>query len=348
MEFTAETIAAFLSGEIEGNKDAKVTTVAKIEEATEGTLAFLANAKYEDYLYTTGASIVLVAKTLELRKAVSATLIRVEDPYASFARLLDLYNASKTERRGVSPRASIAEGVEIPESSYVGDFAVVESGAKIGSGVKIYPHCYVGEGVEIGDDVTLYPRVTIYEGCKLGNRIIIHSGAVIGADGFGFAPQSDGSYSKIAQIGNVEIADDVEIGANTCIDRATMGSTRIKQGVKLDNLIQVAHNVTIGKNTVAAAQMGVAGSTKIGSEVMIGGQVGIAGHISIADKVKILSQSGINNTIEKEGDMLLGSPAINGISFHRAYAIFKQLPQLRKKVLDMEKELLGLTQQKEE
>lgn len=343
MEFSAETIAAFLSGVVEGNKDAKVTTVAKIEEATPGTLAFLANPKYEDFLYSTNASIVLVAKSLELRHEVKATLVRVDDPYACFARLLDLYNASKSQRSGVSPRASVAEGVVIPEDSYIGDFAVIEAGAKIGSGVKIYPHCFVGERAEVGNDTTLFARVTIYDSCKVGERVIIHSGAVIGADGFGFAPQADGSYSKIAQIGIVEISDDVEIGANTCIDRATMGATRIKKGVKLDNLIQVAHNVTIGENTVAAAQIGVAGSSKIGSQVMIGGQVGIAGHISIADKVKILSQSGINNTVDQEGSMLLGSPAISGMSFHRAYAIFKELPALRKQVLDLEKELRELT-----
>ncbi len=339
MDFSAEIIAAFLSGEIEGNKDAKVTTVAKIEEATPGTLAFLANPKYEEYLYTTKASIVLIAKDHELKHAIEPTLIRVEDPYACFAKLLELYNANKPKREGVSAKASVAENVELGEGCYIGDFAVVESGAKIGAGAKIYPQTYIGERVAVGENTTINAGVKIYEDCKVGANVIIHSGAVIGADGFGFAPQEDGSYSKIAQIGNVIIEDDVEIGANTCVDRATMGSTVIHKGVKLDNLIQIAHNVTIGKDTVAAAQIGVAGSAKIGERVMIGGQVGIAGHLSIANEVKILSQSGINTTVKNEGEMLLGSPAINGISFHRAYAIFKELPALRKKVMELEKEL---------
>lgn len=343
MEFTAETIAAFLGGEVQGDKDTKVTTVAKIEEATAGTLAFMANPKYEEYLYTTKASIVLIARDLELRSEVAATLVRVDDPYASFARLLDLYNASKGERVGVSPRASVAGDVEIGEGCYVGDFAVVESGVKLGDNVKIYPHCFVGEGTTIGCGSTLFARVTLYDSCSLGSDVTIHSGAVIGADGFGFAPQGDGSYSKIAQIGRVVISDNVEIGANTCVDRATMGATVIGKGTKLDNLIQVAHNVAIGENTVAAAQVGIAGSTKVGSGVMIGGQAGIAGHISVADRVKILSQSGINHTIKNEGEMLFGSPAINGMTFHRAYAIFKELPTLRREIQELEKKVEELS-----
>ncbi len=342
MEFTVEAVAAFLGGEIEGNKEAKLSNVAKIEEAGEGDLAFLSNPKYEEFLYSTAATAVIVSKELSLKQEVSASLIRVEDPYASFAKLLELYVASKPQRTGVSPRASVAEDVVMGEGCYVGDFAVVESGVVLGDNVKIYPQTFVGERVKIGSDSTLFAGVKVYEECVLGEGVTIHSGAVIGADGFGFAPQSDGSYSKIPQIGNVVLGNLVEIGANATIDRATMGSTVIEAGVKIDNLVQVAHNVTIGEHTVIAAQAGIAGSTKIGANVMMGGQVGVVGHINIANGAKILSQSGINHNITKEGEAVIGSPAFPAMSFHRSYAVFKELPALRKQVAELKRELDAL------
>lgn len=344
MQFTAETIAAFLGGQVVGDPGVEVTTVAKIEEATPGTLAFLANHKYEDFIYSTGASIVLVNADFEPKHEVRATMVRVENAYASFASLLDLYVASQPVKRGVAECVSIGEGVEFTdmEDCYVGAYAVLGDRVKVGCGTKIYPQVYVGDGVVLGDNVTLYAGVKVYQGCVIGNNVTVHSGTVIGGDGFGFAPTEDGSFQKIAQIGNVVIEDDVEIGANSCIDRATMGSTVIRRGVKIDNLVQIAHNVVVGEDTVMAAQVGIAGSTKIGRNVMMGGQVGVVGHISIADGVRVGSQSGISHTVEKEGDMLLGSPAINGLANHRSQAIFKQLPDLRAKVLLLERELKEL------
>lgn len=339
MKFTAETIAGFLGGTIEGDPQAEVTTVCKIEEGHLGGLSFLSNPKYEEHIYTSGASIVIVGNDFVARGAIAATLIRVENPYEAFASLLDLYAASKPRPVGVSAQASVAEGVELGAEVYVGDFAVVEAGAKVGQGTAIYPQVYIGTGVKIGEGCTIFAGVKIYDGCVLGDRVTIHSGSVIGADGFGFAPLADGSFRKIPQIGNVVIGDDVELGANVCVDRATMGSTVIQRGVKLDNLVQIAHNVTVGADTVIASQTGIAGSTKIGKQVMMGGQVGIVGHISIADKVKIGSQSGLNNSIETEGQFVLGSPAIAGMSFHRAHAIFKELPALRNQVSKLSKEI---------
>lgn len=347
MEFTAETIAAFLSGQIVGDKDVKVNNVAKIEEATPGTLAFLANPKYEEYIYTTGASIVLVNDDFEPREQVKATLVKVENAYKSFASLLDLYMSAKPQKSGINSLAVIPESCKLEEneSCYIGEYVVLGENVKIGKNAKIYPQVYLGDNIVVGDNVTIYAGVKVYEGCVLGNNVTLHSGVVVGGDGFGFAPTEDGHFQKIQQIGNVVIEDDVEIGANTCIDRATMGSTVIKQGVKLDNLIQVAHNVVIGEDTVIAAQAGIAGSTKIGRNVMIGGQVGIVGHLTIADQVKISSQSGINHNIDKVGEVLLGSPAINGLAHHRSHAIFKQLPDLRNKVLTLEKELKKLREE---
>ncbi len=335
MVFTVESIAQYLGAEVEGDGGAQIFRASKIEEAQSGSLAFLSNPKYEEYIYTTGATAVIVAKSFEAKQDIKASLIRVDDPYASFAKLLELYIANKPKRSGVSVRASVAEDVKVPEGCYIGDFAVVESGVQIGANVDIYPHCYIGQGVIIGDDSIIYAGAKIYEQCTLGCSVIVHSGAVIGADGFGFAPQEDGSYSKIPQIGSVAIADNVEIGANTCIDRATMGTTNIASGVKLDNLIQIAHNVSVGQNTVIAAQAGVAGSTRIGQSVMIGGQVGIVGHVEIADEVKLMSQSGASNSLTTKGEVYLGSPAIPGRQFHRAHAIFKNLPELRAEVLKL-------------
>lgn len=339
MEFTAETIAAFLGGTIDGDPTVKVNHVAKIEEGVSGSLTFLSNPKYEEFIYSTKASIVMVQKEFEPKHSITATLVRVEDPYAAFAKLLELYVASKPQKTGIHSLSSIAESAKLDAEVYVGQYAVIEENVTIGEGTKIYPQVYLGDNVKIGKNCIIYAGVKIFEGCVIGDNVILHGGVVIGADGFGFAPQADGSYSKIPQIGNVVIENDVELGANTCIDRATMGSTLIKRGVKLDNLIQIAHNVVIGENTVMAAQVGVAGSTKIGQSVLVGGQVGIVGHLVIADKVKISSQSGVSNNISTEGAAVLGSPAINGITHHRAHAVFKELPALRAKVYELEREL---------
>ena len=348
MEFSAEMIASFLGGEILGDKTAKVTSVSKIEEGKPGSLSFLSNPKYEEYIYTTEASVVIVNKTFQPREAVKATLIRVEDAYASLAQLLYLYVANKPQKEGISPLCSIAEDAQVAEDAYVGEFAVIDRRAKVGKNCKIYPHVYVGEGAVIGDHVTLHPGVTIYEGCVLKDHVNVHAGSVIGADGFGFAPTADGSFKKIPQIGNVILESGVDIGANTCIDRATMGSTVIKKGVKLDNLIQVGHNVVIGENTVSAAQMGVAGSTKIGANCMFGGQVGIAGHIQIPDRTQVGSQSGISGTIRQAGSVVLGSPAFDAARSRRASIAFRDLPEMHSKIKAMEKELAELKARLEE
>lgn len=345
MQFTAQTIADFVGGTVLGDASAIVETVAKIEEATAGTLAFLSNPKYEDYLYSTGASIVIVANDFVPRQQVNTTLIKAENPYMAFASLLNLYIASKPKKEGVSALAAIHASATIAADAYVGAFSVIDSGASVAQGAQIYPQVYVGDGVKIGKNVKLFPGVKIYEQCVIGDNVTIHSGTVIGGDGFGFAPTEDGSYQKIPQIGNVIIEDDVEIGANSCIDRATMGSTIIRRGVKLDNLIQIAHNVVIGENSVIAAQTGVAGSSKVGAGVMMGGQVGIVGHLTIADHVKIGSQSGVNHDLEHDGQTVLGSPAIAGLQHHRAHAIFKELPSLRSKVLDAVREIEKLKQE---
>lgn len=338
MKFKAQMIAAFLKGEIEGNPDVEVTNISKIEEGKPGTLSFLSNPKYEKYIYETQASIVLVNKDFKAEKPISATLIRVENAYDSFASLLELYQQAKPQKSGIHKLASVNESAVIGENVFIGDFTVVESGVKIGNGAKIYPQVYLGDGVEIGEGTMIYPGVKVYEGCKIGKNCIIHSGAVIGADGFGFAPQPDKSYKKIPQIGIVVIGDNVEIGANTCIDRATMGSTVIAEGVKLDNLIQVAHNVEIGQNTAMAAQTGIAGSAKIGKNNVFAGQVAIVGHITIGDDIKVGGQSGIMRDV-KDGELLQGSPAINFKDFWKAAAIFNKLPDLRYQVLQHERDI---------
>lgn len=344
MQFTAEIIAGFLNGTIEGDPQAAVNTVSKIEEAKEGSLAFLSNPKYEDYLYTTQASIVIVNNDFELKQTVSSTLVRVENAYKAFASLLDLYVASKPKKSGIRPLAYVPESANVASEVYIGEYAVLGENVSIGKGSQIYPQVYVGDNVTIGENVKLYSGVKIYEECVIGNNVTVHSGSVVGGDGFGFAPTEDGTFQKIPQIGNVVIEDDVEIGANSCIDRATMGSTVIKRGVKLDNLIQIGHNVVIGENTVMAAQCGIAGSTKIGRNVMMGGQVGVVGHISIADNVKVGSQSGVGHDVTKEGEVLLGSPAMNGLQNHRVQAILKQLPELRATILSTAKEVKKLTE----
>ena len=310
MELTASQLAAIVNGTVEGDENVKVSTFARIEEGHSGALSFLANPKYTHHIYSTDSSVVLVKKDFTPEQPVKATLIRVDDPYATVAHLLEMVTQmSKVEKAGIETPSFISEGVDVPEDAYVGAFAYIGKGVKLAPGVKIYPQVYIGDGCEVGEGTVLYAGVKIYAGCKVGKRCIIHSGAVIGADGFGFAPV-DGGYEKIPQTGNVEIEDDVEIGANTTIDRAMMGATRIGRGVKLDNLIQIAHNCSVGEHTVMAAQAGVAGSAKIGAHCMVGGQVGFVGHISIADGTQIGAQSGVSKPT-KPGDRVMGSPAVD-------------------------------------
>ncbi len=336
MEFTAEMIAGFLSGDIVGDKSVKVSTVSSIEGGQAGSLAYLVDLKYEEYIYTTKASIVLVDKSFEPKGEIAATLIKVDDAAKCILQLLEMYSAAKPKKSGISKMASIAEDVVLGDGCYVGDFAVVESGVVVGAGSQIYPHCYVGDGVAIGENTTLYAGVKIYEGCRIGNECIIHAGAVIGADGFGFVPNGEGGFNKIPQLGNVIIEDSVEIGANTCVDRAKTDSTIIKRGVKLDNLIQVGHNVVIGENTVSSAQMGIAGSSRIGSNCFLGGQVGIADHVIIGNKVMIGSKSGIEKAIP-DGEVRMGYPALPGLQFHRTSAVIKDLPNLARTVRELSK-----------
>ncbi len=338
MEFTAEMISAFLGGEIEGKKDAKVNTVSSIEEGREGSLAYLINPKYESYIYTTQASIVLVDKEFKPSAPVAATLIKVENAGACILKLLEMYSAARPQKSGVSERSSINDKASMGDGCYVGDFTVIEGGAKVGAKCQIYPQCYIGDGVTIGEGTILYAGVKIYEGCHIGANCIIHAGAVIGADGFGFAPNADGSFTKIPQLGDVIIEDFVEIGANTCIDRAKTDSTIIRRGVKLDNLIQVGHNVQIGENTVSSSQMGIAGSSRIGSNCFLGGQVGIADHVVIGNNCKIGSKSGIDKAVP-DGEVRMGYPALPGIMFHRSAAVVKELPALARTVRQLQKEI---------
>lgn len=336
MEFSADLIAQQVGGIVEGDGSVTVSTFSKIEEAAPGSITFLANPKYTHHIYSTNASVVLVRKDFVAEHPVRATLIRVDDPYATLSELLTMVAKFMfVIPTGIEQPCHIAEDITPDADSYVGAFAYIGEGAKLGKGVKIFPQAYVGRNVTIGDGTILYPGVKIYDGCKIGARCIIHSGAVIGADGFGFAPTADG-YHKIPQIGIVEIDDDVEIGANTTVDRATMGATRVGRGTKLDNLIQVAHNVEIGQSTVIAAQTGVAGSTKIGDWCMIGGQVGFAGHIHVGDKVQIGAQSGIPNNVADESQ-LMGYPAVPAREFMKQSAYIKRLGQLFKRVDELEK-----------
>ncbi len=328
-------IAEGLGGVVEGDGGVEVNGFAKIEEGTPGSLSFLANPKYEQYVYDTESSVVIVGEDFVPTRAVKATMIRVADPYAAFAGLLRLYEQHKPRPKGISEKSSIARGAAIGKDCYVGDFAVVEAGVVLGDRVSVYPQSYVGRGVVVGDGSTINAGVKIYEGCVVGRNVTIHAGSVIGADGFGFAPEADG-FAKIPQIGNVIIEDNVEIGANTCVDRATMGSTVIRRGVKLDNLIQVGHNVDIGENTVVAAQAGMAGSSKLGAGCMIGGQVGLAGHLTLGDGVKMGAQSGIDKDVPA-GEVLLGSPGMPGRKFHRSWAVFRNLPDLLARVNALER-----------
>lgn len=342
MEFTAEQIANVIGGRVEGNKDAKVHTFAKIEEGTEGAISFLSNPKYTHYLYDTKSSIVIVNEDVELEKDVDATLIRVPNAYESIAKLLQIYEASKPKKTGVAPQAYIAPSAKLGNNCYVGPFAYIGEGAEIGDGCQIYPHAVVGDNVKVGSNCIIYPNTTIYQGCKIGNNVTIHAGSVIGADGFGFAPGADG-YDKIPQIGIVVIEDNVEIGANTCVDRSTMGATVIHKGVKLDNLVQVAHNVEIGENTVMSAQVGIAGSTKVGSWCMFGGQVGLAGHITIGDKTFLGAQSGVPGSL-KGGEELIGTPPMNPRQYFKSQAIFRRLPDMYKDLNDAKKKIEELNE----
>ncbi len=337
MVFTAQQIADFLRGTVEGNPEEKVSTFSKIEEGKPGALTFLANPKYEHYIYKTEASIVLVNTDFAPQQTVQPTMVRVANAYAALAMLLNMVEQSKPKKNGIDSTAFISTRADIGADCYVGNFAYVGDGAKIGNNCMIYPYAYIGENVIIGDDCAIYPHVTIYNDCVIGSHCIIHAGVVIGSDGFGFAPEGD-IYSKIPQMGNVIIEDDVEIGANTAIDRAVMGSTIIRRGVKLDNLIQIAHNVEIGENTVMAAQVGIAGSVKVGHHCMFGGQVGLAGHLHIEDNVTLGAQAGVIRNV-KEGETLLGAPAIDAKNFMRSSAIFNRLPDMYRSMGQMQREI---------
>ncbi|MFT7613350.1 MAG: UDP-3-O-[3-hydroxymyristoyl] glucosamine N-acyltransferase [Parvicellaceae bacterium] len=344
MEFSAGQIAQLLGGTIEGDENTTVNNLSKIEEGQPNTLSFLANPKYTEYIYTTGASLVIVANTFKAERPIpeSLTLIRVEEPYKSFAILLDQYNQLKNNKTGISTHAAVSESAILGIDCYVGNFVSIGDGANIGNNVQIHAGSAIGDNVKIGDNSIVFGNVTIYSECVIGANCTLHSGVIIGSDGFGFTPNADNNYNKVPQIGNVILEDHVEIGSNTCVDRATLGSTIIRKGVKLDNLIQVAHNVEIGENTVIAAQTGIAGSTKIGKNCMIGGQVGIVGHLNIADEVKIAAQSGIGSNIEKIGEIVQGSPAFYVGDYKRSYVMFRSLPKIKKKVDEMEKELKKL------
>ena len=336
MQFSAAQIAALINGKVEGDANSSVGSFGKIEEAQNGQLAFLANPKYEEYLYSTKASVIIINDTLELKQPMDATLIRVPDAYTAFATLLSTYQKMMQQQlKGIQEPSYISKSASYGQDVFIGAFAYIGENVKVGSGTKIYPHVYLGNNVKVGDNSIIHPGVKIYHDCVIGNNVIIHAGTVIGSDGFGFAPQADGSFQKVPQIGNVIVEDNVEIGANTTIDRATIGSTIIKAGAKLDNLIQIAHNVEIGNSTVVAAQAGISGSTKVGKGVMIGGQVGVVGHINIGDGAKINAQSGVSKSIEP-GKAVTGSPAYDYTSSLRSQAISRNLPALEKRIKELE------------
>lgn len=339
MKFTALQIATILSGEVVGNPSVEVYKLSKIEEGEEGSITFLANPKYKHFIYSTKASIAIVNKTFEPENELSVTLIKVDDAYQAFSKLLEHYNQIKLNKSGVEQPVHIATSAKIGKNVYIGAFSYIGENTVIGDNVKLYPNTYVGDNTVIGENTTLFAGCKIYSETQIGKHCTLHSGVIVGADGFGFAPVQEGFYSKVPQIGNVIIEDHVDIGAGSTIDRATLGSTIIRKGVKLDNQIQVGHNVVIGKNTVIAAQTGIAGSTKIGENCMIGGQVGIVGHISIGDRVKIQAQSGVGRNV-KDDEALQGSPAIAYAEYNKAYVIFKKLPTLMKRFLDIEKKYL--------
>lgn len=338
MKIAAEQIASVLGGEIVGNPAVEVSTLAKIEEGTEGSISFLANPKYIHHIYTTKASVVIVNNTFEPEHPIEATLIKVDDAYKAFSKLLEYYNQVKLMKSGIEQPSVISEGVEYGEELYLGSFCYLGKNVKIGNNVKIYPNTFVGDNVRIGDNTILFAGVRVYSETVIGNNCTIHAGVIVGSDGFGFAPNADGTYSKVPQIGNVIIEDNVEIGSATTIDRATLGSTIIRKGVKLDNQIQIAHNVEIGENTVIASQTGIAGSTKIGKNCLIGGQVGIVGHIVIGDNVRIQAQSGVSKNLENNS-AVQGSPALGHSDFLRSYSHFKNLTKIVNEVEDLKKKI---------
>ena len=342
MEFTVATIAGFLKGEIEGNADIKVNTIAKIEEGQTGALSFLSNPKYEHYLYITKSSVVLVNKSFVPAQKVEATLIKVENAYEAFASLLRLVDQARPRKKGIHATAIIESTAKIGSDVFIGPYAYIGENCIIGDGCSIYPHVYIGDNTKLGNDCTINPGVKIYHDCILGDGCTIHAGTVIGSDGFGFAPQSESEFMKIPQLGNVVLEDHVEIGANVTIDRATMGSTFIRRGVKLDNLIQIGHNVEVGENTVMAAQTGISGSTKIGKNCMFGGQVGLSGHLKIANGTKIGAQGGILGDVKDENTTIIGSPAIELRQFLKSSVLFKRLPEMKLKIDSIEKEIESL------
>jgi UDP-3-O-[3-hydroxymyristoyl] glucosamine N-acyltransferase len=333
MKFTAEQIAGILEGEVVGNPNAEVSKLSKIEEGTEGSLTFLSNKKYNNYIYTTNASITIVNKTFLPEGKITTTLIKVDDAYLSFSKLLEFYNQSKSNKVGIEQPSVLSENVKYGENFYLGSFSYIGTDVTMGDNVKIHPNCFIGDNVVIGDNVTIFAGAKVYSETEIGSNVSVHSGAVLGGDGFGFAPNPDGTFSKIPQIGNLIIEDNVNIGAGTTIDRATMGSTIIRKGVKLDNQIQVGHNVEIGENTVIAAQTGIAGSTKIGKNCMIGGQVGFAGHITVGNNVRIQGKTGVTKSV-KDGEVLQGNPAMSYKEYYKSYVHFKNLPTI---VEDLEK-----------
>lgn len=343
MEFTAKQIAQLIDGRIEGDENAVVKTFAKIEEGVPEAISFLSNPKYTHYIYDTKSSVVLINDDVELEKPVTTTLIRVKNAYECMAKLLQAYESMNPKKTGIHPTAYISESASVGKDVFVGAFACIGDDSVIGDGTQIYPHTVIGDGVTIGEQTTIYPNVTIYQGCKIGNNVTIHAGAVIGADGFGFAPNQEG-YDKIPQIGIVIIEDNVEIGANTCIDRSTMGQTVIHKGVKLDNLIQVAHNCEIGENTVMSAQAGLAGTTKIGAWCMVGGQAGFSGHIHVADRTFVGAQCGVIKNTKGGGESLIGSPAMDPKMFFKAKAIYSKLPDMYRQIAQLQREIEELKQ----
>jgi UDP-3-O-[3-hydroxymyristoyl] glucosamine N-acyltransferase len=336
MKFKLQEIANLINGTVEGDASVEIFKLSKIEQGETGSISFLGNPKYTQYIYTTQSSAVIVGNDFVAEQEVPCALIRVENAYNAFAKMLETYNELKSKKTGISKFAAIAPSASIGENCYIGDFVSIGDNVRIGKDTKIFPNTSIGDNVVIGNGCTIYAGVSIYNDCLIGNACNLHAGVVIGADGFGFAPQSDNHYAKVAQIGNVILEDNVEIGANTTIDRATLGSTIISKGVKLDNLIQIAHNVIIGENTVIASQTGVAGSTKIGANCMIAGQVGIIGHLNIGDEVKIAAQSGLSTDVPK-GSIIMGSPAFNISNYRKSYVYFRSLPKLVDRITNLEK-----------
>lgn len=341
MEFSAQQIAELLNGQIVGDAKATVSGLSKIEEGKPDTLSFLANPKYEEFLYSTESTIVIVNSDFTPQDSIpkGCTLIKVPEAYSAFAKLLEMYDQANKKKSQVEDMSYVSANAKIGNDVYIGAFVYIADGAEIGDNVQVYPNSYIGENVKIGEGSTIYSGVHIYRNCEIGKHCTLHSGAIIGADGFGFAPNSENNYKKVPQIGNTILEDHVSIGANTTVDRATLGSTIVKKGVKLDNLVQIGHNVVIGENTVMAAQVGIAGSTKLGQNIMIGGQVGVVGHIEIADNVKIGAQSGVGKTIRKDGEVVLGSPAYEAEDYKKAYMGFRRLPFILNKLRELENEL---------